>query len=191
MYFPNDGLINTTLELLGYDGKAIPFLADYTYDGVPLSWLHDLGLFTWVESINLVTWSIIGAGIWRQIGYIMLIYLAGLKGVDTTLVEAARVDGAGPIRTFKDVVLPQLQPVTVIVVVISIIDALRSFDLVNLMTDGGPASRSTVLAHRMYEEAFNNYEMGFGASYAVVLSLLAACFIFPYLRYMVKNELEY
>lgn len=191
MYFPNDGLINATIAALGYDGSPIPFLADYTYDGAPLSWFHDIGLFRWVEHINLVSWSIIGAGIWRQIGYIMLIYLAGLNNVDSTLVEASRIDGAGRLRSFKDIVLPQLQPVTVIVIVISIIDALRSFDLVNIMTDGGPANRSSVLAHQMYIEAFNNYEMGFGASFAVILSLMSGLFIFSYLRHMVKNELEY
>lgn len=168
MYFPQGGLINTALAFFGYDGQPIGWLADY----------------------NLVTPAIIGAGIWRQIGYVMLLYLAGLKAVDPTLVDASRTDGANGWQTFKDVILPQLQPITIVVLVISVIDALRAFDLVNLMTRGGPANRSNVLANMMYIEAFNNYNMGYGAAIAVVLALLAMLFIFPYLRYQISREQE-
>jgi ABC-type sugar transport system permease subunit len=150
MYSPRDGLINTTMELVGYDGRAIGWLGDYDFHGAPFTWLG-------IDDVNLVTYSIIGAGIWRQIGYVMLLYLAGLKAVDPSLVDASRTDGANAFQTFRDVVFPQLQPVTVIVVVISIIDALRAFDLVNLMTAGGPANRSNVLAVQMWREAFLNY----------------------------------
>ena len=80
---------------------------------------------------------------------------------------------------------------TVIVVVISIIDALRAFDLVNIMPKGGPANRSNVLANMMYIEAFNNYNMGYGAAIAVILTLLSMVFIFTYLHRMLKDELEY
>jgi ABC-type sugar transport system permease subunit len=168
MYQPF-GLINELLAKLGREGMPIGFLSDP----------------------DLVTWSIIGAGLWRQVGYVMLLYLAGLNNVDKTLVEASRVDGASTARSFRDVVLPQLQPVTVIIVVISVIDALRSFDLVNIMTRGGPYNQSNVLAQFMYIEAFNNYNMGYGAAIATVLALISMVFIFTYLRRMVKTELEY
>ena len=169
MYAPRDGLINETLGLLGYDGRSIGFLSDP----------------------DLVTWSIIGAAMWRQIGYVMLIYLAGLKNVDPQLVDASRVDGANRFQSFRDVVFPLLQPVTVIVVVISVIDALRAFDLVNIMTRGGPYNQSNVLAQMMYTEAFNNYNMGYGAAIAVILALITMVFIFAYLSRMLKDELEY
>jgi ABC-type sugar transport system permease subunit len=94
-------------------------------------------------------------------------------------------------RAFRDIVLPMLQPVTVIIVVISIIDALRSFDLVNIMTRGGPFNQSNVLAQMMYIEAFNNYNMGYGAAIATILALISIVFIFLYLRRMLKDELEY
>ena len=168
MYQPF-GLINELLTRLGRDGMPIGFLS------------HP----------DIVTWSIIGAGLWRQVGYVMLLYLAGLNGVDKTLVEASRVDGASTVRSFRDVVLPQLQPVTVIIVVISIIDALRSFDLVNIMTRGGPYNQSNVLAQFMYIEAFNNYNMGYGAAIATILALISMVFIFTYLRRMVRTEMEY
>jgi len=168
MYQPY-GLINEVLAWLGRDGMPIGFLADP----------------------DIVTWAIIAAGLWRQVGYVMLLYLAGLNNVDQTLVEASRVDGASTFRSFRDIVLPQLQPITVIIVVISIIDALRSFDLVNIMTRGGPYNQSNVLAQFMYIEAFNNYNMGYGAAIATILALISMVFIFTYLRRMVKTEIDY
>ena len=168
MYFPQAGLINSTLEVLGYSGKRI----------------------AWIGDPDLATWAIIGAALWRQVGYVMILYLAGLKNVDTTLVDAAKTDGAGPFRVFRDIILPALSPVTVIVVVISIIDALRAFDLIQVMTAGGPANQSHVLATWMYRQAFFNYNMGYGASIAVVLMLISMGFIFVYLYRMVKQEQE-
>jgi len=168
MYQPY-GMINELLAKLGREGMPIGFLADP----------------------GIVTWAIIGAALWRQIGYVMLLYLAGLKNVDQTLVEASMVDGASRWRAFRDIVLPMLQPVTVIIVVISIIDALRSFDLVNIMTRGGPFNQSNVLAQMMYIEAFNNYNMGYGAAIATILALISIVFIFFYLRRMLRDEMEY
>ena len=168
MYQPY-GLINEMLARLGREGTPIGFLSDP----------------------DLVTWSIIGAGLWRQVGYVMLLYLAGLKNVDTTLVEASRVDGASAFQSFRDIVLPLLAPVTVIIVVISTIDALRSFDLVNIMTRGGPYNQSNVLAQMMYIEAFNNYAMGYGAAIATILGLISILLILFYLNRTMKNEMEY
>lgn len=168
MYFPQSGLINSTLEILGYSGKRI----------------------AWIGDPDTATWSIIGAALWRQIGYVMILYLAGLKNVDSSLIDAAKTDGAGPWRVFKDIILPALTPVTVIVVVISIIDALRSFDLIQVMTAGGPGNQSQVLATWMYRQAFSNYNMGYGASIAVILMLISMAFIFVYLYRMVRQERE-
>lgn len=168
MYQPF-GLINEMLSELGREGMPIGFLSDP----------------------DLVTWSIIAAGLWRQVGYVMLLYLAGLKNVDTTLVEASRVDGATPFQSFRDIVLPLLKPITVIIVVISTIDALRSFDLVNVMTRGGPYNQSNVLAQMMYIEAFNNYAMGYGAAIATILGLISLVLILFYLNQTMKNEMDY
>ena len=169
IYHPASGLLNSTLRAVG------------------------LGQFTqgWLSNPALVTWCIIGAAVWRQVGYIMTLYLAGLQGVDPALVEAAEVDGANKWQSFRHVILPLLNPVTVVVLVISVIDSLRSFDLVYVMTRGGPANASNVLANFMYIEAFNNYNMGYGATIAVVLFLINAVFIFIYLWRTLQTELEY
>jgi ABC-type sugar transport system permease subunit len=145
----------------------------------------------WLSDSDLVMWSIIIVAVWRQVGYVMVLYLAGLQGVDPQLIDSSKVDGATPWQTFIHVILPLLTPVTVIVVVISIIDSLRAFDLVSVMTRGGPYNSSSVLANFMYIEAFNNYKMGYAASISVILFLISAVFIFIYLWNIMKDEMEY
>ena len=169
MYHPANGLINEALRALGLESMA-------------KGWLSDR---------KLVMWAIIGVGIWRQVGYVMVLYLAGLQGVDPGLVDASKVDGCNAWQTFRRVIFPLLGPVTVIVVVISIIDSLRAFDLVSVMTRGGPYNSSSVLANFMYIEAFNNYKMGYAAAISVILFLISLVFIFIYLWRVLQTELEY
>jgi len=169
MYHPANGLINSMLRLVGLDALA-------------LGWLSDK---------NLVMWAIIVVAIWRQVGYVMVLYLAGLQSVDPGLVDASKVDGASGWQTFWHVIFPLLAPITVIVVVVSVIDSLRAFDLVSVMTRGGPYNSSSVLANFMYIEAFNNYKMGYGAAIAVILFLISLVFIFIYLWRILQTEMEY
>lgn len=166
VYNPRLGLINSLLGLLGF--------ADLP------GWLGDRGL---------AIWCVIAAAVWRQVGYVMVLYLAGLKNVDPSLVDAARVDGADRWNLFRHVIFPLLAPVTTIIIVISIIDSLRSFDLVSIMTRGGQSTQ--VLANFMYIEAFNNYRMGYAAAIAVVLFAISLVFIGFYLSRVIKDELEY
>lgn len=169
MYHPAGGLINSVLRRIGLGALARGWLSDE----------------------KTVMWAIIAVAIWRQVGYVMVLYLAGLQGVDPQLIDASKVDGANPWNTFRHVILPLLTPVTIIVVVISIIDSLRAFDLVSVMTRGGPYNSSSVLANFMYIEAFNNYKMGYAAAISVILFLISAVFIFIYLWRMMQDELEY
>jgi ABC-type sugar transport system permease subunit len=160
-------------------GLVNPILAQLGMQDLP-GWLGDRALAIWV---------IIIAASWRQVGYVMILYLAGLKGIDNTLIEAARIDGANRFQIFRRVIFPLLNPITVIVVVVSVIDSLRAFDLVSIMTRGGQDTQ--VLANLMYMETFNNYKMGYGASIAVVLTLIISIFIFFYIRWMMKREVEF
>jgi len=145
----------------------------------------------WLSDRDIVLWSIIIVAIWRQVGYVMVLYLAGLKSINPQLIEAAHIDGASYWRTFWSVILPLLAPVTTIVMVISVIDSLRAFDLVSIMTRGGPANASSVLANFMYIESFNNYKMGYGAAIAVVMFFLSLAFILIYLWRVMQDEMEY
>jgi multiple sugar transport system permease protein len=143
----------------------------------------------WLADRNLAIYCIIAAATWRQVGYVMVLYLAGLKNIDPTLIDAGLVDGANRWQLFRHVILPLLSPVTTIVFIISVIDSLRSFDLVQVMTRGG--QNTHVLANYMYIEAFNNYRMGFGAAIAVVLFTISIFFVGIYLWRSLKTELEY
>ena len=121
----------------------------------------------------------------------MILYVAGLNNIDPTMIDASKVDGANSWNRFRHVIFPLLAPVTTIVVVISVIDSLRTFDLVQIMTRGGPANASSVLANLMYIQAFNNYRMGLGAATAVVLFVISFVFIVAYLSRVLRDELEY
>lgn len=167
LYHPRAGLINSALRGLGVGARDLP---------------------GWLADPDLAIYCIIAAAAWRQVGYVMLLYLAGLKNIDSTLLDAAQVDGANGWNLFRFIIFPLLAPVTVIVVVISVIDSLRAFDLVSVMTRGGPANASQVLANFMYIESFNNYQMGYGAAIAVVLFLISLVFIIGYLIRMMQEE---
>lgn len=166
LYNPSQGLINAFLRGIGLSSLAKGWLSDPAYA---------LG-------------SVITVAIWRQVGYVMILYLAGLQSVDPFLVEASLIDGANKRQSFWHVILPQLQPITIVVVVISIIDSLRAFDLVSIMTRGGPYNRTSVLANFMYIESFNNYKMGYGAAISVILFLISLVFIIFYLNVVMKQE---
>lgn len=164
---PTGGVINTFFRFIGLEQFAKPWLSDP----------------------KIVTYSLIMAALWRQIPYAMILFLAGLKNVSKELVEAAIVDGATPAQRFWYVILPALKPAMVIAITVNIIDSLRAFDIVFVMTRGGPYySSSSVMANYMYVQAFHNYRMGYGASIAVVQFGITLGFIIMYLLNVLKRE---
>lgn len=167
-YAPNFGLLYLILEWITGSGVAI--LAEERY----------------------VTYGIIVAGLWPQIAYVMILYLTGLNNVAPDQVEAARLDGAKGWRMLWYVILPQLRPATFIAVVVTVIGALRSFDLVSIMTAGGPFGSSRVLSYYMYEQALSEYgyRMGYGAAIAVVLFAIMMIFISGFIWKMWRDETE-
>ncbi|UGA54208.1 carbohydrate ABC transporter permease [Vibrio sp. VB16] len=179
-----------------------PFVISQVVVGLVFSWFYDpnFGLlniaFGWfgMEPISiladedLVTYGIIAAGLWPQISYCMILYLTGLNNLDPEQLEAARLDGAKRFKMLWYVVIPQLRPATFIAIVVTVIGALRSFDLVAVMTTGGPWGSSTVLAYLMYEESIFNYRMGYGASVAVMLFLIMDIYIAYFLWRMLRSE---
>ena len=139
---------------------------------------------------TLATYGIIVAGLWPQVAYVMILYLTGLNNVAPDQVEAARLDGAKGLKMLWFVILPQLRPATFIALVVTIIGALRSFDLVSIMTNGGPFGSSRVLSYYMYEQALSEYgyRMGYGAAIAVVLFAIMMVFISGFIWKMVRDE---
>lgn len=141
---------------------------------------------------DLVTYGIIAAGLWPQIAYVMILYLTGLNNVAPDQIEAARLDGAKGWRMLWYVVLPQLRPATFIAVIVTVIGALRSFDLVSIMTTGGPFGSSRVLSYYMFEMALGEFgfRMGYGAAIAVVLFAIMMIFISGFIWKMWRDEKE-
>jgi multiple sugar transport system permease protein len=137
------------------------------------------------SSVNL--WAVLLATAWRHTGYIMLIYLAGLKGVDASLREAAAMDGASERQTFFRVVFPVMRPINMIVLVIVVIESLRAFDLVWVVNRGtnGLELIGALVAQNVVGEA-SRY--GFGSALAVIMMLISTVFITIYLRNVFKEE---
>ncbi|MBC2775191.1 sugar ABC transporter permease [Rhizobium sp. AQ_MP] len=137
---------------------------------------------------HLVTFAVIIAALWPQIAFCLVLFLAGLNNLDEDLIGAGRVDGARGWNMLRHVVLPQLTQVAFIAIAITLVGALRSFDLISVMTAGGPFGSSTVLAYQMYEQSIFSYRFGYGAAIATVLFLIMAVFIAWYLRGLIKAE---
>lgn len=181
-----------------------PFVISQVVVGLVFSWFYDptFGLFNEIIGVvglgpvnvlgdeRWVTYGIIAAGLWPQTAYCMILYLTGLNAVDPEQVEAGRLDGAKGWRMLWYVILPQLRPATFIAFVVTIIGALRSFDLISIMTQGGPFGSSRVLSFYMFEVALSEYgfRMGYGAAIAVVLFLIMLVFIGYFLWSMARDE---
>jgi multiple sugar transport system permease protein len=144
----------------------------------PTDWLGD-------PSINI--WMVLLAAGWRHVGYVMILYLAGLKAVDPALKEAALIDGANERQTFFRVVFPTLRPVNIIVLVITVIEALRAFDLVYAINAGrnGLELLSVLVTQNIVGEASR---IGFGSALAVILLLTSIGFVITYLTQIIRED---
>ncbi|WP_299043014.1 sugar ABC transporter permease [uncultured Tateyamaria sp.] len=143
-----------------------------------------------LSSPEWATYGIIAAGLWPQIAYCMILYLTGLNNVAADQIEAARLDGAKGWKMLWYVVVPQLKPATFIAVVVTVIGALRSFDMIAIMTQGGPFGSTNVLSHYMFEVAISEFgeRYGYGSSVATVLFGIMLFFISYFLWRMYQDE---
>jgi multiple sugar transport system permease protein len=146
--------------------------------GTDINWLGD-------SRINL--WAIMVAASWRHTGYIMILYLAGLKSVDPSLREAAALDGAGEWQTFRSVVFPALRPINIVVLVVTVIESLRAFDIVYVTNKGtnGLELVSVLITNNILGEASR---IGFGSALAVILLIVSLVFIFVYLTQVFRED---
>ncbi len=127
---------------------------------------------SWTADSNMAMWSIILVSVWRNMGYYMVIYLAALQGVPRELMEAATVDGAGRWKQFIHVTLPQLRPTTFFVSVMMIISCFKIFDVVTIMTDGGPGRATKMLVTYIYDEAFVKIRYGQASAISMILLVI-------------------
>ncbi|WP_055494513.1 carbohydrate ABC transporter permease [Streptomyces sp. TP-A0356] len=141
----------------------------------------------WIGDPNLNLWAVLIAASWRHTGYMMILYLAGLKGVDPSLREASALDGANEWQTFKNVIFPTLRPTNTIVLVVTIIESLRAFDLVFVFNGGahGTELLSILVTNNIIGESSR---IGYGSAIAVVLLLISLGVIIPYLVSTFRKE---
>ena len=128
---------------------------------------------------------------WQQTALSLILYLAALTTVPTELLEAAAIDGAGPWQQFRRILVPLLRPATVVVISLAVINTLKGFDIVFVLTKGGPFHTSDNLAMLMYSETFFKYQMGYGAAIATALFALAIIVIVMYFRQTRASERVY
>lgn len=156
-----------------------------------LNWLdmaHNIPDF--LGNRHIALYSVFVAHVWQQVGFSMVLFLAGLQSVDKSLVEAAQLDGAGAGKVFRHVTLPALMPTVTIVLVLSMIHSLKAFDIVYGLTGGGPAESTQMLALWAFKQSMEIFDFGRGASISVVLLLLTMVIIIPYLRWSQKREVQ-
>jgi len=126
----------------------------------------------WLTGDATAMGAVIVVGIWSNAGYAMVFFIAGLSNIPEALYEAAAIDGAGILRRFTSITWPLLSPSTLFVLVIMTVRALASFDIVKVLTDGGPLGATQVLSHLLYQEAFQFFDTGYASAVAVVFFLL-------------------
>ncbi len=141
----------------------------------------------WLADATLAMVAVIASDVWHWAPYMTLVLLGGLASVPPETQEAARVDGASSWRVFRDVTLPQLMPVLGIVLVLKTVFALKAFDTIFTLTNGGPGTTTQTLAYFIYHTAFNYYDMGYAAAAAYVLTALLLALSAFYLRLVFRR----
>lgn len=169
VYNPSNGILNTFLRSIGVEN--------------PPSWLADP---------SLVLFAIFIPILWQYAGFYILIYYAALKNIPESLIEAARIDGASPFQIAMRIKLPLIKEIVSVTIVLAIVGSLKYFDLIYVMTAGGPNGASEVMASYMYKLAFSSYNFGYGSAIGFLL-LIITLIVTLIIRKLTetKEKLEY
>ena len=166
MYNPNFGLINQVLGMVGLDSLKGAYLSN----------------------TKMALYCVFIAALWQGLGQPMLYFLAGLQTLPNDILEAAKIDGAGKINLFFRVIVPMLKETFVIVLATQIIASMKVYDIVYVMTDGGPANSTQTLATYMYNQTFTYSNLGVGSAIATVMVLIMMVVIVPYVAFSTKDD---
>ncbi|MFI6496365.1 carbohydrate ABC transporter permease [Nonomuraea typhae] len=180
-------LLNSVVFMKGlFRGMLfLPYVTSFVFAGVIWRWIYefdglvngllakiDMGPVGFLDDTALVLPSLATVSVWKGFGYSMLILLAGLKSIPASYLEAARVDGANAWQRFRAIVLPLLRPALFFVVVIETIGAFQTFDVIYVMTGGGPSRASYNLIYALYDQGFGNSNVAYAATIGIVLFVL-------------------
>lgn len=160
----------------------LPFITPMIVIGVVWEWIFDpnIGLLNhvlhlhinWLYDTHFAMPALIIVSVWKLIGYNMVIFLSSLSGISQSMFEAAKIDGANELQTFKNVTVPLLSPTIFFVVIITAISSFQVFDLIYLMTQGGPLNSTNVLVYAIYQNAFEYFNVGKASAIAYVLFVI-------------------
>ncbi len=165
IYHPDFGVINQFLRAIGLERLAMPWLGDE----------------------RTVLPSLLAAGSWTYYGFCMVIFLAAIQGIDKSYYEVAKIEGANPLQTFFQVTVPLLKNTITLLVLNSLIGSFKVFDIIYLMTKGGPFHSSEVIATYMFNQAFQMNDVGYGAAVSIALALIIAVCSISYIRFAERN----
>lgn len=168
MFSPQIGSINALLRAIGLGSLAQP----------------------WITSDKQALFCIAIAYVWQFSGFSTLVYYAGISGVAPEISEAAKIDGASTFQRYMKVIIPMQRPATLTVLMILLMYSLRVFDLVWLMTGGGPGSSSEILSTFMFRTAFNRNRFGYGASVGIVMFVISILIVIPFFARLRRSEYE-
>lgn len=191
----------TKSAVIGRVATFAPYVMMPTVVGLLWKWIYDtqFGLLNyyllrfhipavpWLTDVRVAMPAVVLATLWWNLGYTMVIFLAGLQDIPEELYEAARIDGAGRWGCFRNVTLPLLKPTTFFIVVITLINSFQVFDQVFVMTNGGPLRRTVTLVQYLYEVGFQQYQLGYASAVAYVLFVVLMALALVQLRYFFQR----
>ncbi|BBI36518.1 carbohydrate ABC transporter permease [Cohnella abietis] len=169
MYNPLFGVINSILEFIG--------LSDWTQD--------------WLGDKKLAIYSVIFANIWQWVAFSMIIYVAGLQSIPRDMYEASNIDGAGALSRFKHITFPLIAPAFTVNMVVTMIVGLKLFDILFVMTNGGPGGATENLALMLYRQAFGMNQMGYANAIAILMFVIILIFSLIQVTLLRRREVEY
>ncbi len=150
-------------------------------EAVVRSWGWESFTFNWIKDSDMAIYTIVIAAVWQTSGFVMAMFLAGLRGIDTEILKAAQIDGASNWSLYRRIVIPQLRPAFMSAFVVLAHMAIKSYDLVIALTGGGPGTATELPATFMYSYTFTRNQMGIGAASAVIMLMMIGAIIVPYL----------
>jgi raffinose/stachyose/melibiose transport system permease protein len=165
IYNPFFGVVNTFLKMVGL-----------------ASWTHG-----WLAEAETALPSVMVTSAWKNVGFPMILFLAGLQSIPREMYEAAKIDGASAFQCFRYITIPSLRETFVIVISLLVVNGLKIFDLVYVMTWGGPGRKTQVLATWMYFNTFIYHNAGYGSAIAWIMTILIMLIAFPYIRIMARK----
>ena len=150
-------------------------------EAVVRGWGFESFAFGWIKDRNMAIYTIVIAAVWQTSGFVMAMFLAGLRGIDNEILKAAQIDGASNWALYRRIVIPQLRPAFMSAFVVLAHMAIKSYDLVIALTGGGPGRATELPATFMYSYTFTRNQMGVGAASATIMMMMIAAIIVPYL----------